>query len=52
MIAMALVQKFEVERLKENGSKYLPDGSETVIEPLHFGFSKEEAVKLCSEHRI
>ena len=52
MIAMALVQKFEVERLKENGSKYSPEGSETVIEPLHYGFSKEEALKLSSDHHI
>jgi hypothetical protein len=50
MIAMALVQKFEVERLKENGSTYSPDGSETVIEPLRFGFTKEEALKLGSCH--
>ncbi len=48
MIAMAIVQKFEVERLKENGSNYLPDGSVTVLEPLHYGFSKEEALKLAS----
>ena len=50
MIAMALVQKFEVERLKENGSKYSIDGSETIIEPLRYGFSKEEALKLSSSN--
>lgn len=49
MIAMAIVQKFKVERMTEAESKYLPDGSETVIEPLRFGFSREEAIKLCSE---
>ncbi len=49
MIAMAIVQKFKVERMTEGESKYLSDGSETAIEPLRFGFSKEEALKLSSE---
>ena len=49
MIAMAIVQKFKGERLTETESKYLPDGSETIIEPLRFGFSKEEALRLCSD---
>ena len=51
MISMAIVQKFTNERLKETESKYLTDGSETTIEPLRFGFSREEAIRLCSEGR-
>ena len=48
MIAMAIVQKFKNVRLEETKSTYSPDGSQTVIQPLHFGFSKSEALKLCS----
>lgn len=42
MVAMAIVQKFKVERMTETESKYLPDGSETVIEPLRFGFQEKK----------
>jgi hypothetical protein len=52
MIAMAIVQKFKNVRLEETKSNYSSDGTQTVIKPLNFGFSKEEALRLSLNNNV
>jgi len=48
IIATAITQNFKNIRLEETKSTYFENGSETIIRPLKFGFSKEEALKLST----
>jgi len=48
LIATAITQNFKNIRLEETKSTYFENGSETIIRPLKFGFSKEEALKLST----